>query len=177
MSCNPATPKTMYKKARVFQRAPIEKQKESLPDEGVDLESGNIVHLLQGILDLALVGLDVNEEDQGVVLLNLLHGRLGVEGSLQDLVLIQTGNVGNRLAGVLGVTGKLQGLGAVEGGRGADLASLLTVDALQGSLLGSESLVLIRRNGYFFEHARRIERERKKESDGAHSLLSFRRDG
>lgn len=116
-----------------------------LPDKGVDLESGDIVHLLQGILDLALVGLDVNKEDKGVVLLNLLHGRLGVEGSLQDLVLIQTGHVGHSLASILGVARKLESLGAVEGGRGADLASLLTVDTLQGSLLGSKGLVLIRR--------------------------------
>jgi len=128
-------------------------KKRYVPDEGVDLEGGNIVHLLQGILDLALVGLDVNDEDEGVVLLDLLHGGLGVEGSLQDLVLVQTGNVRNRLAGVLGGTGKLEGLGAVEGGRGADLASLLTVNTLQGSLLGGESLVLIRRSGYFFGSA------------------------
>lgn len=31
----------------------------------------------------------------------------------------------DRLAGVLGRPGKLKGLGAVEGGRGADLASLV----------------------------------------------------
>ena len=116
-----------------------------LPDKGVDLESSDVVHLLQGILDLALVGLDVDKEDKGVVLLNLFHGRLGVEGRLQDLVLIQTRHVGDSLSSILGVASKLKSLGAVEGSRGADLASLLTVDTLQGSLLGSKGLVLIRR--------------------------------
>ena len=96
---------------------------------------------------MTLVSLDINEEDQGVVLLNLLHGRLGVKRGLKNLVLIQARNVGDGLASVLGVTSQLQGLGTVEGGRGTDLASLGTVDALQGSLLGSESLVLIRRSG------------------------------
>lgn len=128
-----------------------------LPDEGVDLECGNIVHLLQGILDLALVGLDINEEDQGVVLLNLLHGRLGVEGSLQDLVLVQADNVVHGLALILGLTSKLEGLGAVEGGRGADLARLLTVDTLQGSLLGGKSLGLIR-SSYEFTSGNRSSR-------------------
>ena len=48
-------------------------QVEDSPDEGIDLRSLNIVQLLYGVLDLTLVGLDVNDEHQGVVLLNLLH--------------------------------------------------------------------------------------------------------
>jgi hypothetical protein len=42
----------------------------SVPDEGVDLDGVNVVELLQGNLDLSLVGLDVDNEDEGVLLLH-----------------------------------------------------------------------------------------------------------
>ena len=98
-----------------------------IPDESVDLEAINVVELLQGLLDLSLVGLDVDDEDEGVVLLHLLHGALGVERVDDDLVLIKTGLVRDSPAGVLGVAGKGQGLGSVEGGAEADLALLKRV--------------------------------------------------
>lgn len=85
-----------------------------IPDQSVDLDGVNVVELLEGKLDLSLVGLDVDDEDQGVVLLHLLHGALGVERVDNDLVLIQTGSVGDRLSGVLGRSGDDQGLGSVE---------------------------------------------------------------
>jgi hypothetical protein len=56
------------------------------------------------------------------VLLNLLHGALGVERVDDDLVLVETGQVGDRLAGDLGRARELEGLGAVEGRRQSDLA-------------------------------------------------------
>lgn len=71
-------------------------------DEGVDLDGGHVVLLLESGGDLALVGLDVDDEDEGVVLLNLLHGRLGVEGVDKDLAGVEAGLRRNRLAGVLG---------------------------------------------------------------------------
>jgi hypothetical protein len=40
-------------------------------DEGVDLDAVDVVLLLEGSSDLALVGLDIDNEDEGVVLLNL----------------------------------------------------------------------------------------------------------
>ena len=43
------------------------------PNEGVDLDGLDVVQLLDGILDLALVGLDVNNENKCVVVLNLFH--------------------------------------------------------------------------------------------------------
>ena len=49
------------------------------PDEGVNLRGLNIVQLLNSILDLTLVRLDVNDENESVVLLNLLHRRLRVK--------------------------------------------------------------------------------------------------
>jgi hypothetical protein len=101
-----------------------------IPDQSVDLLGVNVVQLLQGTLDLGLVGLDVDDEDESVVLLNLLHGRLGVERVDNDLVLVQAGLVGDGLAVVLGSTRQLESLGAVEGGRQSDLAGLVGV-ALQ----------------------------------------------
>ena len=41
------------------------------PDERVDLDGLNVVHLLERLLDLCLVGLHVDDEDKGVVLLDL----------------------------------------------------------------------------------------------------------
>ena len=74
---------------------------------------------------MSLVRLDIDDENQSVVLLNLLHRALGVERVDDDLVLIETGNVRNGLAGVLGRTGELEGLGAVEGRRETDFANLV----------------------------------------------------
>lgn len=109
-------------------------------DQGVDLDSVNVVELLQGQLDLGLVGLDVDNEDKGVVLLNLLHGGLGVEGVHDDLVLVQAHGVGDGLAGVLGSTRQLQGLGAVEGGGVPDLLGLVGGGTLEGGLGGGVGL-------------------------------------
>jgi hypothetical protein len=71
-------------------------------DEGVDLDGGDVVLLLESRGDLALVGLDIDDEDEGVVLLNLLHGRLGVERVDEDLAGVEARLRGDRLAGVLG---------------------------------------------------------------------------
>lgn len=104
---------------------------EVIPDQSVDLDGVNIVLLLESILDLALVGLGVDDEDEGVVLLNLLHGGLGVERVDQDLVLLDTGLGLDTLAGVLGSARELESLGLVEGGRQADFADLVRVDLIK----------------------------------------------
>jgi len=109
----------------------VGRQSESIPDQGVDLDGVDVVLLLEGVLDLALVGLGVDDEDEGVVLLNLLHGRLGVERVDQDLVLLDTGLGLDTLAGVLGSARELEGLGLVEGGRQADFADLVRVDLIK----------------------------------------------
>ena len=96
-----------------------------IPDQSVNLDGVNIVQLLDGTLDLALVGLDINDEDKGVVLLDLLHGALGVERVEDDLLGIELGLTGDGDTGVLGRPRQLESLGAVEGGRGADLAGLV----------------------------------------------------
>ena len=63
---------------------------------------------------MTLVGLDVADEDKGVVLLNLLHGRLGVERVDEDLLRVHARRMGNRLAGVLACARELEGLGAAK---------------------------------------------------------------
>ena len=73
---------------------------------------------------MSLVGLDVDNEDKGVVLLNLLHGALGVEWVDNDLVLIETWLVCDGATWVLWCAGQLKSLWLMEGGRQADLANL-----------------------------------------------------
>jgi len=110
-------------------------------DQGVDLEAVNVVKLLEGKLDLSLVGLDINDEDEGVVLLHLLHGALSVERVDDNLVLIETRLVGDRSTRVLGSTAGDQGLGAVEGGAVASLNLLVGVGALKSGLGSLSGLV------------------------------------
>jgi hypothetical protein len=109
---------------------------EHIPDQGVDLDGVNVVELLEGELNLSLVGLDVDDEDEGVVLLHLLHGALGVDGEADNGVLIETGQMRNGLAGVLGGARQDQSLGAVEGGAVADLALLQGVCLRRTSAIG-----------------------------------------
>lgn len=71
-----------------------------VPDQGVDLGSLDVVKLLDGILDVSLVGLYVDNEYQSVVVLNLLHGRLGVEWVLDSSELVHSGEMRDGLSGV-----------------------------------------------------------------------------
>lgn len=90
---------------------------------------------------MVLVGLDVDNEGQGVVLLNLLHGGLSVERVANDAVLVHARKVWDRLASILGLASQLQGLGQVEVSRGADLADTLGMHTLEGGLLSGRSLL------------------------------------
>lgn len=107
-----------------------------IPDQGVDLDGVHIVELLQSLLDLPLVRLDIDDEDEGVVLLDFLHGGLSVDWVDDDLVLVEAGLVGDALARVLWCAGELKGLRAVEGGRQANLADLVRVDLKRPSAMG-----------------------------------------
>lgn len=101
-----------------------------LPDEGVELDGLDVVKSLESGLDLALVGLGVDDEDEGVVLLDHLHGALGVERVDDDLGGIEARLTRDAPAGVGRGARKLEGLREVEGGAGADLADLVRVDLL-----------------------------------------------
>jgi len=91
------------------------------PDEGVDLGGVDVVHLFDGLLDLDLAGAHINNEHKCVVLLDLLHGRLGGEWVLEDLVAIETVGAGAVLARVLWVASLGLGLWLVESNLGTDL--------------------------------------------------------
>jgi hypothetical protein len=73
---------------------------------------------------LSLVGLDIDDEDEGVVLLDLLHGTLSVEWVNDNLVLIETWLMWDGATRVLWSTGQLKSLWLMEGSRQADLANL-----------------------------------------------------
>mmetsp|Transcript_8610 Transcript_8610/g.24933 ORF Transcript_8610/g.24933 Transcript_8610/m.24933 type:complete len:255 (+) Transcript_8610:498-1262(+) len=79
-------------------------------DERVHLGALDVVHLPHGVLDLALVGLDVHNEDEGVVVLNLLHGRLRRERVLHDAELVHLGEKGAGIALLLRVELSGQGV-------------------------------------------------------------------
>jgi len=111
------------------------------PDQSIDFNTLHVVQLLDCVLDLPLVCLDVDDENQGVVFLNLLHGGLGVERVDDDLVLVQSWGMGNRLAGVLWRTREGLGVWSVEGGGGSDLLVNLGVGSLQRGLLRLSSLL------------------------------------
>lgn len=107
-------------------------------DQGVNPRSVHVVHLLQGRLDLALVGLAVNNEHERVHVLDLLHRALGGHREQQSVVRVEARRVRRALAGVPRVTRETQRLGAVERHRGAHLAhTLLTRVALLDDLLSS----------------------------------------
>jgi hypothetical protein len=99
-----------------------------LPDHCVDLDTLDIVKLLQRLLDLPLVRLDVHNKDQCVILLNLLHRTLRVERVDDDLAGIEARLMRDRLARVLWCARELERLGAVEGSACAHFADLVRVD-------------------------------------------------
>merc|ERR1712045_1053640 len=111
-------------------------------DEGVDLGDVDVVQLLDCILDLRLVGALVDDEDEGVVVLNLLHGRLGCQGEFDNLELIKLGPVGGTPTWVLGLTGKVKDLGASELYACALLALPLVMHTSESGFLGLECLIL-----------------------------------
>lgn len=76
---------------------------------------------------MSLVGLNVDDENQGIVLLDLFHRTLGIERVNDDLVLVETGLRRNRLAGVFWGSGELKSLRLMERCRQADLADFLRV--------------------------------------------------
>lgn len=56
----------------------VKRGKYHIPDQGVYLGRLNVIQLLHRVLNLPLVRLEVCDENEGVVLLDLLHRGLGV---------------------------------------------------------------------------------------------------
>jgi hypothetical protein len=73
-------------------------QREHIPDEGVNLGGLDVVQLVDGLLDLVLVGLQVNNEHQGVgvLLLDLGDGSFRGNRALDDTVGIELGAAATR---------------------------------------------------------------------------------
>ena len=93
-------------------------------DQRVDLGGLDVIYLADGLLNLSLVGGDVDNEHQSVVLLNLLHGGLGGQGVLDHVELLGALHRLLHGAGELGGTGELQGLGLEEVNLGVNSCGL-----------------------------------------------------
>ena len=102
------------------------------PHEGVDLGDGDVVERGDGGLDLLLVRARVDDEHERVVVLDLLHGRLGRERELDHVELVEARGAERDLARELGLAGALERLGAVEDDGRADLAAALVGVLLDG---------------------------------------------
>ena len=102
-------------------------------DEGVDLVALDAVEVLDGGLDLSLVGLDVDDEDEGVGVLDELHGGFGRQRVLDDGELVEGVLLGGGSGSVLGLAGEGEGVGAVEVDLGVNSGALLG-DALLEAL-------------------------------------------
>ena len=94
-------------------------------DKSVYSVSFNSIKLLDGILDLTLVALNVNNENKGIGVLDQLHGRFGGQRILDDRVLVQDVLLGGRLCSILGCLGKVNSLSTVEVYLVVDTGSLL----------------------------------------------------
>ena len=65
------------------------------PDQCVDLLSRDLIQPVDSHLNLALVGLGIDDEYQCVVVFDLLHCRLSGEWELEDSMLVKAGHVCN----------------------------------------------------------------------------------
>ena len=74
------------------------------PDECVDLDGIDIVEFLQSLLDLSLVGLDVDDEYKSIVLLNLLHSTFRIQRMNECSIGVHSWCVWNRFTRVLWVS-------------------------------------------------------------------------
>ena len=84
------------------------------PNQRVDLGGLDLVHAADSVGDLALVSARVDNEDERVVVLNLLHGRLRSKRVLQDRIRIKRVDLRHRLARELRGAQKPEGLWPVE---------------------------------------------------------------
>ncbi len=98
-------------------------------DESVHLITFNLVQILHRLLDLAFVGLDVNNENEGVAVLDKLHrgfcGERIFNDTMTQLVLAL-----NTFSSIFGLALKSQGLRSVEVDLGMDPCPLLGFSAL-----------------------------------------------
>lgn len=118
-------------------------------DEGVDLLDLDVVELLDRFLDEGLAGLAVNDEDEGVVVLNGLDGGLSSTGVLHDSILVPSVLLDSGLSLNLGSALLVEGLGQAEGGLEPHLVLLDLVGTLLDCFLDSCGLNI---NGHARAH-------------------------
>merc|ERR1719419_1314237 len=83
-------------------------------DQGVHFTNVDLVQLFDSLANLRLVGLQIDDENQSVVVFNLLHGRFCRQGIPDDGIGIHTISAGRALLGKLGRSLQSQRLGATE---------------------------------------------------------------
>ena len=59
-----------------------------LPDQSINFADFDVVQFLDSRFNLVLVGLQVADKNQSIVIFNLLHGRLCCQWMLDDIVSI-----------------------------------------------------------------------------------------
>jgi len=91
--------------------------------------------LLHCILDLPLVALQVDNENESIVILDLLHGRLRAQGRYDGAELVHPWGMCHGLSLVFGVTRKAEGLGPMERGIETGLALFGRMNAFESCLL------------------------------------------
>jgi hypothetical protein len=121
--------------------------------ERVDFFDGDLVELLDRVFDGALRGALVHEEHKRVVVLDLLHRRLGCDRVLDSRVLVEFMAARCAAPRELGCTRQLEGAGSSEVDRGPDLSLSLSELALLhrcACLLGFRD-ILPGFHGFLFE--------------------------
>ena len=110
-------------------------------DESVDLLNLDPVKSLDGLLDLSLVGLFLDYENESVVVLDGLDGRLGAEWVLHDIESV-VGLLLDTSQWILWDSLLDEGLWSLEGSLGPDLglAGLVDTSLHSSSSLSSSSL-------------------------------------
>jgi hypothetical protein len=74
----------------------------NIPYQRIDLDAIHVVELLQRLLNLSLIGLDIADKYERVVLLDLLHRALRVQRVNDDLVVIEPRLMRHRFSRILG---------------------------------------------------------------------------
>lgn len=89
------------------------------------------MQLTDRILDLALVGLNIHDENQGIGVLDELHRTFRCEGVFDEGEFVQRILLRCTLAGIFGLARCYQSLGSVEVYLGTDFRRLLRYLALR----------------------------------------------
>jgi len=94
-------------------------------DQGVNFLTLDFIKILNCLLYLSFVGLDVYNENKGVVVFNLLHSRFGGQREFNDSVFVHFTSLWDRFLRELGSSFQFEGLWSVEVCFVVDLCGLL----------------------------------------------------